>query len=226
MKINTPKVVDIIPKGVFTGRELKGIFVLKHAHPENIGVVEVEMRRVLDSSHKKCLVLPEGLKKYNTPENLYIDRFVEENEIVAIDPIVFPYSADIASAIKESKKLAALVVLIDDVEFIYGLDITHISEDESQRWLEIRLKVLAEHFDIKPNDIQDGLEQLEYLRINKESEFKERIKSFSTIRHKLISESNQQSRKLLETILRSNKQPRIFTFAGIEHESVFIDSFI
>lgn len=226
MKINTPKVVDILPKGAFTGREPKGIFVLKHGHAENVGVVKVEMRRVLDSSHKKCLVLPEGLKKYNTPENLYIDHFVEENEIVAIDPIVPPYSADIATEIKESKKLTALAVLIDDVEFIYGLDVSHMSEDESQRWLEIRLKVLAEHFDIKPNDIQDGLEQLEYLRINKEPEFKERIKLFSTIRHKLIAESNQQSRKLLETILGSNKQPRIFAFAGVEHESVFVDSFI
>ena len=226
MKINSPKIVDIIPKGEGIGRELKGVFVLKHAHPENIGVVEVEMRKVLDLAPSKCLVLPEGLKKYRTPENLYIDRFVEENKIVAADPIVSPYNADIAFAIKESKKLAALAVLIDDVEFIYGLDVSHMSEDESQKWLEIRLKVLAEHFDIKPNDIQNGLEQLEYLRINKGAEFKERIKLFSTIRHKLISKSNQQSRKLLEAILRINKQPRIFAFAGVEHEPVFIDSFV
>ena len=223
MQITKPCTVEIPSSGIFAGRKTRGVFFAKHGAPENLGLVQVETKILQAEIPKNSLLLSEGLNNYTKPENLYLDRFVAATGINAVDPIVCPYTVDVATSARISKIQAALSVLVDDIEFIYGLDTVSMSEDELQEWINRRINFLTESFDLKPNEITEELEQLKFLQTHEELKFHEKIKILSAIRRSLIDESNIQSRKVLETTLASNKQFRILVVSGAEHTPVFLE---
>lgn len=222
MKITNPCTVDIPSSGIFVDRKARAVFFAKHGAPENLGLVQAETDVLLTEAPRNSLLLSEGLGSYTRPENLYLDRIVATTGIDAVDPIVCPYAAEIAFGALTSKKSSALSVLVNDIEFIYGLDILNISEDELQEWINVRINFLAKSFELKPNEIMEEFEQLIFLQANDESGFHEKIKDLSIIRMNLVNESNLRSRKVLETTLNSKRQVRILAVSGIEHKPVFL----
>lgn len=222
MQITKPCTIEIPNSGIFTSRKTRGVFFTKHGASQNLKVVQIETEILLANDPKNSLLLSEGLGSYARPENLYLDHFVAVTSVDAVDPIVCPYTKDIAFGAMISRRLAALSVLVDDIEFIYGLDTSNMDEDELQEWINMRINFLAESFDLKPNEIIEEFEQLRFLQTHDELGFHERIKILSTIRKSLISESNMQSRKVLETILANKRQFGILAVSGIEHKPVFL----
>ncbi len=213
-----PKVVTVPTSGPFTGRNLKGVFLYKHNVIDNIISVAAEVEQAIDSNPKEYLMLPEGLHSYKCTENLYIDRMVDTLGFEAIDPIVKPFSAEVAYSANISNTQGALSVFVNYMDYVFGVDISKMDDEELQQWFDTKLKIVASAFDIRPEEIETGFEQL--VRLDEKKKTK-KIRELSNLLNALIRESNQQSRIKLLGILSVKKQPKLLVISGIAHEPVF-----
>lgn len=225
MKITIPNSCTIPSTGPFLDRCSRGVFIERHGVPDNLPVVMSEVEKVLDYNPKKCLILPEGLYSYVCPENLYIDRVVTEAGIEAEDPIVKPYTAEVAYIANETNRIAALAVLMSDVECVYGLEMLELNEmpdKDLEAWFELRVNALAISFDLRPHEIISDFDQLIHLKQLDELRFIERIRELSCVHHRLIDLSNEESKLKLLSILALRRQQKVLVISGIAHKPVFI----
>lgn len=223
MKIFVPKIVSLPPNGLFNGRFPRGVFFNRHGVKPNLAAVTTEVKRLLDARPDQCLILPEGLRTYKCPENVYLDKIIQEEKLEAIDPIVKPYTTEIARSIKLKTSVAALSVLVSDVECIHGVDLNSTDDRRLEQWFNLRIKQLAEIFDINPGEIRREYNDLVKLQNKSRQRFLNKIKMLSDALQKLINESNVQSKTSLVSILNSYKQKNILAVAGIAHEPVFVN---
>lgn len=221
MRILAPKVVSIPPNGPFDGRFPRGVFFRRHGVASNLVAVTAEMQKLLDVKPEQCLVLSEGLYTYKCPENIYLDNIVQADNVEAVDPIVKPYTAEIAHSVVLKPSCAALSVLISDIECIHGVDLDSLNDDELGKWFDFRIKQLAEAFNINFDEVKQAYNDLLKLQNKSRQKFLKNINILSDILWQLIDESNRQSRINLSSILASYKQRKVLAVAGIAHEPVF-----
>ena len=98
LKINTPVTVTLTSNNILAQRNPKAVFVRKHNLAENLTTVQNETRDITELTAKEWLFLIEGHRKYSCAENHFLDDFTGQLDITAEDPIINPFTSDIAEA--------------------------------------------------------------------------------------------------------------------------------
>src|SRR3989338_5011132 len=219
LRINTPLTVTLVSNGILAKRNPKAVFVKKHNLQVNKDVVEAETEQVAKPSAKDWLFLIEGHKKYHTVENLFLDNFVEELDIKTEDPIVSPFTSEVAQAASLEKITAALSVLtMDYLDLIADNDIEKFDAKTLEIMFEQSLNVVAQSFRVSPKGLKKEFLKLKWR--NKEK-LEQQVVALSVKRKQLINESNSQGKVKVEEILRRSVEPNLFIMSGIEHATIF-----
>lgn len=218
MKLRTPETALMVPDGLWVGRrKVQSVFVRRHNLDENLRAVQDETANSrISVSPDKWILLLEGRSKYSARENLYLDALAKSLQIVSEDPVVPPFTSEIAKIVDIEKTLAALSVLV--MEYLDFIDQNECVAEESLReFLDAMLQCVSRSFDISPKQLQNCFIRLKWDTLD----FWQDVELFKNKRRILIDESNHESRKKLIQVLSINNQPNVFILSGISHKPAF-----
>lgn len=219
MKVLTPTIASLPVTGLLLGRNPKTVFLKKHNLQVNLAVVEAETKQVTRPTAKDWLFLVEGFKAYSATENQFLDNFVDEFGIKTEDPIVKPFTFEIADAASMERTTAALSVLtMDYLDLITENPIGGQGDDALEKLFNQSVCAVAKAFGVTSRSVRQEFSRLGW---RNETVLNQQLLALSKKRDQLISESNSQSRVKLTEILDRNKEPNLFIMSGIEHATIF-----
>lgn len=230
MTLRISNEVYIPTTGIWTGRQnVRLITVRRHNQIENLQAVkETVARDKFNRNPEEQLCLIENPHNKNprihTPvENRFLEFYLINMNIIVIDPIVNPFTKEIADLISINRTFAATSVLIFDhlkpqIEDHTG----HLSESDAEEIIRQGVEEVALEFGISSKSIRNTFSSLPWFNIHL---LTHEIDFLASLRQKLIKESNIQSRVKLTQILDQNHQPNVLIVAGGEHDPVFAPSF-
>lgn len=219
MTLRTPK-IGFVSSRLFTGRQTSAVFVRKHSFEENLSVIESEIQPFDRIDPKDCLFLVEGHKRYVSSENLFLDNFIDERKIKSEDPVVPPFSVDIAESISLNRVVGALSVLTMDYFDFLADKIKEFDEEDTIEIFNQSLDTVAALFEVSPSLLRREFEKISW---TDESEIAKELIQLKKERDRLINKSNEISKENLLDMLEINKERFVFIMSGIEHEPVFVE---
>ena len=135
------------------------------------------------------------------------------------DPIIAPFTAEIADVASVERLVAALPILIMDyLDLIEENGVERLNENHIESMFDQSLNAVAKVFGVSPKGLKKEFLKLKW---HDEEALAKQFLLLSEKRKQLISESNSQSRRQLEGILNRNRHPNLFIMSGIEHATIF-----
>lgn len=214
-----PIISDLEKSTCFINRKVaKGIFLRRHDSPTNKELVHSELAELkVVSNPGEWFFLVEGNDSYATAENNHLREIESAYGLKVEDPIVLPFTAQIATESGIPSEEAALAVLF--YEYLGLLEETiEINEQNLQSFFSFKLPKVAEKFDIANEDLETLFREMDWGNIQT---FWQRITALKKVRERLIERSNIKSRIRLAELLVTNVESNIFAIAGVEHIPVF-----
>lgn len=220
--LNIPQITSLPSVGLFAVYQSKAVFLRKHDMVKNLSVVRNETSGITELTAKEWLFLVEGYRKYSCAENRFLDNFTEQLDITAEDPILNPFSAEIADAASVDKIIGALSFLVMDyLDFLEQYEIESLGDGALEAFFKKGLESIAKVFEVSPKLLKREFEKLKW---GNEELLGKQLVSLTGKRRELITESNIQSATKLREILNRSKHPNLFIMSGIEHAPVFTGS--
>lgn len=220
MTLLSPKIVEIKPNYVWQGRtRISAVFVRKHNLQANQEVVEDKTKEITELTAKDWLLLVEGYKNYHTVENQFLDGFAENLDIRTEDPIIKPFTTEVAQAASVEQTIAALSILtMDYLDLIADHNVEQLDQQLLEMMFNQGLETVAKAFEVSPKVLKREFNKLKW---HNEEKLARQIITLSEKRKQLISESNSQSKVKVGEVLTRNLHPHLFIMSGIEHATIF-----
>lgn len=219
MKILTPHVLRISnPRP--GKRDSRAVFVRKHNLDVNVEAIKGESRDITQVEAPKWLFIVEGYRKYNALENLFLDDFIETLDIKAEDPIINPFTKEIAESASVDKTLASLSALVFDYVDLMSDNhgIAELDNSALERLFNLRLDEVGKAFDVRTPVLKREFLKLKW---HDEEKLSRQLIALSEKRKVLIKEGNIKSEIKLNEVLESSEQLNLFIMTGIEHATIF-----
>ena len=221
MSMNTPNILQLPPKGIWLGRNVHGIFLKRHNAAENVEAARsVLAERFQNTNPGEQLFLVEGHGRYLTFENKLLRDIALARGVQVFDPIVNPFTSDIADGSSVDRVKSAVSVLVFDyLEQCFDGDKNANSGCKKEEIIRRAAESTAKDFGVP---VKSVLKEFSTLSLSHGALLQERLVDLFNARKKLINTSNLQSRQGLLEVLDKNDQPNVFIMAGGEHDEVFI----
>ena len=220
MMLLLQRIVGLKPDGIWKGRtSIDAVFVRKHNLEVNLEAVKAETESIPKIKVQDWLLLVEGHKKYHAVENCYLDEYIETSGIKTEDPIIAPFTQEIADVASIERIVAALSILtMDYLDLMEEHGAEKLNENLIELMFDQSLNVVAKAFEVSPKRLKKEFLKLKW---HDEEALAKQLLLLSERRKQLISESNSQSSRQLEEILNRNRHPNLFIMSGIEHATIF-----
>ncbi len=219
-----PETIPLSPTWPHLYKSGNAVFIRKHGVEENTRAVAEALDLPLNCRKQDWIFLVEGHKVYSCPENVFLDSKLKEFGLEAVDPIVKPYSEEIAKDLNISPLETALSVLVNDSSGVLGIDLSLVQDDELEKWFLSVTDLISVLFNVQQLDLIKAHESL-FLSDSKGTSLEEKLKQLKQIHKIILDESNRRSQLMTHSVLTGNSKPNIFILSGKAHKSVFLGDY-
>lgn len=227
MNLFIPKTSSIPAQGIWNGKDfISGVFLKRHRRDENVQAIksQVEENNVFLDPEKWLLLIEAHGNRFGSPqENTYVHEITDEYGLNVEDPIVNPFTPNIAISSSVDKVNAATSVMITDYLLPNIEDLSRIQDlSNSDEIIRFSSEAVAESFNVSARSVR---KQFSRLSFSNEERLKAEIGTVLKTRQRLIDKSNELSREQLESVLLNNQEPNLLIMTGGAHEEVFQPNF-
>lgn len=155
----------------------------------------------------------------DTPENDFLRSFASNNKVLVVDPIVNPFSLEIAEKALVQELAPPAVFVLDELSLISRVQLERLSDNELEELFELSLERVSRAFNLGVQELKS-----KFLKLNFDDQIKlsKEVQKLYKIRQALVDKSNEESMVLVHNVLNRNPKKHIFAMSGAEHTEVFL----